>query len=152
MLIRAWLFATLLLSALLMGTSFAHALQMPVKLSYDAPQWLRLQHTLYRYYGSVGAAAEIGALVGALGLTWLVRGEQPGMALAAIGAACLAVAFFAVWIFATNAVNEQTAQWTQESIPADWARWRSRWEWSHALRFVLHLAAFAALLGALLSA
>jgi len=48
--VRAWYFATLVLTALLMGTSFAHTLEMPAKLSVDAPTWMLFQHTLYPYF------------------------------------------------------------------------------------------------------
>ena len=60
MLLRSWYLATVILTALLMGTSFAHTLELP--------------------------------------------------------------------------------------IPQDWAEWRRQWEYSHATRFVLHLAGFAVLL------
>ena len=46
----------------------------------------------------------------------------------------------------TNPVNGETAKWTASSIPSDWSRWRSQWEYSHAARFVLHWIGFSALL------
>jgi len=45
----------------------------------------------------------------------------------------------------TNRVNARTAEWTADTLPADWQLWRSRWEFSHVVRFVLHLAGFALL-------
>jgi hypothetical protein len=38
-----------------------------------------------------------------------------------------------------------------ESIPQDWPQWRAQWEYSHAVRFLLQLAAFGLLLSSVLS-
>jgi hypothetical protein len=42
------------LAALTMGLAFAHTLELPQKLDYDAATWTQLQHTLYRYFAVVG--------------------------------------------------------------------------------------------------
>jgi len=75
-----------------------------------------------------------------------VRAHWPAFYLALAGTICLALAFFVVWLGFTNPVNAETAKWTASSIPPDWSRWRSQWEYSHAARFVLHLIGFSALL------
>jgi len=36
------------LAALTMGLAFAHTLELPRKLDYDAATWTQLQHSLYR--------------------------------------------------------------------------------------------------------
>jgi hypothetical protein len=43
------------LAALTMGLAFAHTLELPQKLAYDAATWTQLQHGLYRYFAIVGA-------------------------------------------------------------------------------------------------
>jgi hypothetical protein len=43
---RAWHVVTLVLVALVLGTSFAHALQWPAKLQYAGPLYTQLQNTL----------------------------------------------------------------------------------------------------------
>lgn len=139
----------LALGALLMGTSFGHVLEMGPKLEAEGAQWLGYQHRLYRVFASVGGAIEIGALVAAGVAAWMVRDTRPASMLALMGFGLLAVAFFGVWIFVTNQVNRRTAAWKPMSLPADWRRWRLRWEVSHAVRFALQLAAFIALLCAL---
>ena len=150
MFIQIWYFATLTLTALLMGTSFAHALEMPQKLRVDGQTWLTFQHTLYPYFAYVGAPVELGSIVTAAFLSYLVRAQRPAFFFALGAAVCLAIAFFVVWLGFTNPVNAQTARWTAASMPADWASWRSQWEYSHLTRFVLHLTAFGALVTALL--
>jgi len=40
---KIWRFLTLLLTALSLGTSFAHVLEIPAKLRYDGPLYVTLQ-------------------------------------------------------------------------------------------------------------
>jgi hypothetical protein len=79
-----------------------------------------------------------------------LRHEHWSFLLAAAAALCLAVAFFGVWIFMTNAANAEVAKWSPQSIPANWGEWRRQWDYSHATRFVLQLVGFTALIAALL--
>jgi hypothetical protein len=149
MLLRAWYFLTVVLTALLMGTSFAHTLEMPAKLAVDGRTWMLFQHTLYPYFAYVGAPVELGAIFTAGGLAFLMRRQRPAVYLISAAALFLAAAF-AVWLVFTNAVNAETGTWTANSLPSDWAGWRSQWENSHAVRFVLHLCGFMLLARTLL--
>src|SRR5690242_9455721 len=112
MLLKLWFLITLVLTALLLGTSFAHTLEMPAKLQYDAAQWTWLQHTLYQAFASVGGPIELAAIFSSLVLVFLLRGHRSSFQLALTGAVCLMVAFFGIWIFITNSVNAETARWT----------------------------------------
>jgi hypothetical protein len=49
--VQTWRLVTLILVALTMGLSFAHALEMPAKLEYDAALYVTVQQTLYRWWG-----------------------------------------------------------------------------------------------------
>lgn len=140
-----WCVLSLTLASLLMGTSFAHVLEMPAKLGYDGPLWLQVQRSLYRAYGSIGGAIEVAAIVAATILAVVLRDWRPAMIAALAGTACLAIAFLFVWVMVTNRANARTAKWTSDTLPADWERWRRRWEVSHAVRFVLHLSGFVLL-------
>ena len=71
MFIHIWYFLTLTLTSLLMGTSFAHTLEMPAKMNVDGQLWRTFQHTLYPYFAYVGAPVEIGAIVTAAVLSYL---------------------------------------------------------------------------------
>lgn len=143
--LRTWRFITLLLAALLMGTTFGHTLEMPMKMQVDGPLWMTFQHTLYLYFAYVGGPVEAGAILVAIVLAVLVRKRRRVFYLVLGGAVCLAVAFLAVWVGFVSPVNAQTATWTAETIPPDWAQWRAQWEYAHATRFVLHLVGFSAL-------
>lgn len=141
MLLRAWYFITLVLTALLMGTSFAHTLEMPAKLSVDGLTWMMFQHTLYPFFAYIGAPIELGAIFTASGLAFLMRGERRAFYLILTAALCLAAAF-GVWLGFTNVVNAETGKWTANALPLDWAAWRAQWEYSHVARFALHFCAF----------
>ena len=109
MFIQVWYFLTLTLASLLMGTSFAHTLEMPAKMNVDGQLWRTFQHTLYPYFAYVGAPVEIGAILTAAVLCYLVRAHQPAFYLTLAGTICLSLAFFVVWLGFTNPVNAETA-------------------------------------------
>lgn len=136
---------TLIFVALVMGTSFAHALEMPAKMRVPGPLWLTFQHTLYAAFATVGGVVEIGSIVTATVLAYRERKNPSAIRLTAVAALFLLVAIAVVWVGFTNPVNQQTAVWTTQSMPPDWARWRAQWEISHVVRFALHLSAFVAL-------
>lgn len=136
-----WYFLTVVLTALLMGTSFAHTLEMPAKLAVDGPTWMLFQHTLYPYFAYVGAPVELGSIFTGAVLAFLMRRQRPAFYLISTAALCSA-AGFGVWLAFTNVVNAETGTWTANSLPSDWAGWRAQWEYSHAVRFLFHLCAF----------
>jgi hypothetical protein len=47
-------------------------------------------------------------------------------------------------------VNAAVACWSASALPPDWAEYRARWEWSHAVRAVLALVALVCLVRAAL--
>jgi Domain of unknown function (DUF1772) len=58
-------------------------------------------------------------------------------------ASILLIIAFVVWAVVTERVNRRVAKWTAADIPRDWERWRTRWEYSHLVRFLLHFVAFS---------
>lgn len=146
---RTLWFATIVLTALLMGLTWAHTLEMPQKLSVDGPTWLTFQHTLYRYFAVIGAPIEMGAIVAAVVLACVTRrrSHRHGFVTAA---AVLLIMSLGVWAGVVRPVNASTATWTVETLPEDWEQARLQWELGHALSFALHFLAFSALLMGLL--
>ena len=51
---------TLMCTALVTGLAFAHVLELPQKMSYDAAEYARVQHSLYAYFASRGGAGRVG--------------------------------------------------------------------------------------------
>ena len=131
-------------TALTMGLTFAHTLELPQKLGYDAATWTRIQQSLYLYFGVVGGAVEVAAVIASVVFAVRTRG-QPGGRLATIGAACFVTAL-AWWFAVVNTANAQIGSWTVGAAPSDWERWRAQWEFGHAMHFGLTLAGFLTLL------
>lgn len=148
MFLRTWRFITILLTALLTGATFCHTLELPAKMHYSATLYLTLQKSLYWMFGpqGVGASIEVGAVVTTLVLAFLVRKRRPAFFLTLAATGCLLIAFPVLFFLFNSPVN---AVWsgvtTPESIPSDWTRLRDQWEYSHAVRFGLHLLALSAL-------
>jgi hypothetical protein len=145
-------FVVPLVAALSMATTLAHLLEMPARLAWDAPLWIATTVTggLFRMFGSVGAMFEVGAVVLAAVLAWQLRGLGRAFGLALAGAVLLVAAHLLFWLLVAP-VNAEIATWTPGVFPADWASWRAQWEYSHALRALLQIAGFAALLGSALA-
>jgi hypothetical protein len=76
------------LAALTMGLAFAHTLELPQKLDYDAATWTQLKHSLYRYFAVVGGPLEVVTIIAAV--VFAVRAHRlRGGRLAVVGAVCL---------------------------------------------------------------
>jgi hypothetical protein len=147
MFLKIWRFVTIIFAALVMGTSFAHTLELPAKINYDAALWTTLQQSLYWGFGNIGGYFEAATVfLAAPVLTFLVRKRRPAFQWTLVGTICFAFAFFVVFLMFTEPMNREFAQWTLQSIPADWTQVRNQWEFSHMARFVLHLTGLSALL------
>ncbi len=134
---------SLLLTALLLGTTFAHVLEISAKRQMDAMLWTTLQQRLYRSFATVGGTVEIGAVLSTAALTWLLSGKARVVGAGALG--CLIVAFAGVWIGIVLPVNREVLHWDPARVPSNWSTWRRRWDRGHAMRFGLHLIGFGLL-------
>jgi len=144
--LRRWRFLTLLLVSLSMGMAFGHALELVPKMDYDAILYLTLHRTLYLLFGApVGAAIEVGAVLGSIGLTVLARGHRAAWAFTVAGAACMVIAHVMWWVW-VNPANGALAQMALDAAAPAWLHWRNQWEYTHLARFVLQFGGFAMLL------
>jgi Domain of unknown function (DUF1772) len=149
MFLTTWRFITIIFAALSMGMAFCHVLELPAKMNYPASLYLTIQQSLYWQFGSFpGIFSEVGAIICAIALTFLVR--KPAFSWTLAGATFLALALI-VWFSFVAPMNAEFAKWTVDSIPADWMQVRNQWEYSHATRFVLQLIGFSALLISILT-
>jgi hypothetical protein len=130
-----------------LAAATAHVVELPNKFTLDGPLWLGVQQHLYRGWGPLFGPFEVVAVLSAWLLVILLREQRPVFPLASIAALCLTGMIAA--FFAFNApVNAAVAQWSAETMPADWPAYRLRWELGHAIAFVLGLAALIALIRA----
>jgi hypothetical protein len=93
------------LAALTMGLAFAHTLELPQKLDYDAVTWTQLQHSLYRYFAVVGGPLEVATVIAAVVFALWARGLRGGR-LAAVGAVCFVLAL-GWWFAVVNTANAE---------------------------------------------
>jgi hypothetical protein len=152
MLLRAWRFVTLLVTALALTLTSAHVLELPQKMSYDAELYSAVNTTMYRHFATVGAVYTVGSILGALVLVYLVRRRRAALGWTVAGTICLLLAFGS-WLVLVAPVNREIAESlraTPDSVPALWMRLRPRWEYGHVVGFVLELAGFCALLASVL--
>lgn len=143
-------FVTVMLTALSLSAAFAHLLEMPAKLTYDGAQWVYLLQTLYPTFGKVSGMCEIGAVVTALVLVIAVRKRPKAFRWTLLAAACLVAAHAIYWIWVAP-VNAALVPLSPETLPADWASLRNQWEFAHASRAILQIAALAALVISILA-
>ncbi len=145
-------FTTLLLAALGLSPGAAHVLELPPKMQYDGATYFAVTSTLYRLFGSVGAVIQVGALVAAIVLTFVVR-RRPAFRLTLAGTLGLALSLM-LWAVIVAPVN---AEWLRliESAPGSvvdgYLRLRSRWEYGHVAAFTAWLVGFGLLLASVVS-
>lgn len=119
--LKLWRLAVWLLVALLTGLAFAHVLESPAKLQYDAVLYLTLQKSLYVQWGPphIGGMLEPLAIVATGSLVFFLRHSARGL-----------------WLSLAA---------TPTDIPTHWETVRADWEKGHAIRFALQLSALVSL-------
>jgi hypothetical protein len=148
---RAWWCASIMSTAVTMSAAVAHLMEMPAKMRYERELYVRLHRTLYPTFGKTAGPAEAMAVASAAALAWKTHGERRrSSGLTAVAAACLAGAHGIFWTVVQPA-NAEMVRWPLDEIPRNWARWRNRWEYGHAVRAGLVTAGLAALTWSALS-
>ena len=143
-------FLSVFLLGLVTGVSFSHLLQRGPKKTLPPAQFLAIQQVLLRNYGPAIGGLEMAALFSTMAMA-IVAGREPVVrVLATLASACvlIIVIIWAVWI---NPINQAVNSWTSESLPPNWATFRDRWHFLHAIRLVLSAVAFSAVIGGLLA-
>ena len=111
--------AAILLVALLAGLAFAHLLELPAKMQYDATLYITLQKSLYVQWGPphLGGVLEPSAIAATGLLAFLVRKSKRGLwfSLGALFALLLAFPIVFFWLVAT--ANTSFLAATLPSIP-----------------------------------
>ena len=141
MLRRGGLFAALLLSAWTMGLEFAHVLEWGPKASYPGPLYVRLQESLYTWYGNVGGVIYVLAVVCTVALAVLAWQDHASRGLA-VAAAAVELAALVVFLAVVLPVNSRFPVHGSGAVPAGWVALRDRWEAGHATGFVLFTVGF----------
>ena len=132
--IRAWRFITLMLTSLSLSLSMTHLLELPQRIQFDQQLWVRVTvfENVYRWFGSVGAAFEITAILTTIVLAFLVRKCGSTFYWTLGGAIFLILAFVSWFVFITP-MNVEFARWLTNPVPVAWTRYRDQWEYEHDL-------------------
>ena len=140
------LFVALLSTALALGGTLAHALELLNKIAMPRDQYFIVQ-TIYRGWNRLAFLLAI-ELISMLAVVVIYRRQPwvfwPGV----VALLCLAGSKAVFWIY-TYPANVATSNWT--AIPEDWELLRRTWEYSHAAGAALQVLAMSALIAAALA-
>ncbi|WEX75436.1 DUF1772 domain-containing protein [Sinorhizobium numidicum] len=145
--------ASLLLTALSLGPSFAHVLEAPPRLVVWSPELWR-EATVFNgqfvLFPKVGAPLDVAAILTAFFLAYLLASERPAFWFALAGAGLLA-AGLAAWFTLVEPANAILATWAPGPIPPDFEAVRLRWETGHMMVAAAKILGFASICVALLA-
>lgn len=138
-------FSSVMSTAMTMSAAVAHLMELPAKMQYEPPLYVRLHRTLYPNFGRTAGPAEAIAVAATGVLAWMVRHHRPrSFRPTAVAAGCLAAAHAIFWSVVQPA-NVTMMRWPLDAVPRNWASWRNRWEYGHAVRAGLVTTALGAL-------
>jgi Domain of unknown function (DUF1772) len=149
---------TIVLAAIGMGLSLAHALELPGKLRLGKDAYLTVQTIYYPGFTIGGMFGEAGAILATFALVLLTPQGTPAFWLTLAALACLLIEHALYWIV-THPLNKawlageklQGAGATFFAAGRDsqsdrsWTELRDRWEYSHVARTVFAALSFIAL-------
>jgi Anthrone oxygenase len=143
--LNACRFSSIMAVAMTMSAAVAHFMELPAKMQYEPPLYVRLHRTLYPTFGKTAGPAEAVAVASTAALAWMAqRQRRRSSRLTVAAAGCLAAAHGIFWSVVQPA-NIEMMRWPLDAIPQDWANWRNRWEYGHAVRAGLVTTALGAL-------
>jgi hypothetical protein len=123
----------LVIAALSLAPSFAHALEAQPRLTIWPPELWRdatVFHAQFWLFAAVGAPVDVLAVAAPAVLAFLVRRQRPQFGLALGGTFAFALAL-ALWFAIVNPANGVLATWATGPIPTDFDAVRLRWESGH---------------------
>jgi hypothetical protein len=138
--LTSWRVLTLALTALAFVPGGAHLFEMPRKMALSRDAYFIVQgiYAGWALFGVVIVAAIVANLILAL---WLRHQDRVAAALALCSAVLigLSLVIFFTWTFPAN---QATENWT--TIPENWERLRTEWEYSHACNALIVFGAVVA--------
>jgi len=147
MVFRTFWIVTLLLVALGLIMGGAHVLELPVRMQYEAPFYMQVTSTLYRYFGLIGGPIQIFAFISSVSLSCLLR-RRAAFHSTVLGTSCLGLSL-AIWFLLVQPVNVAWAEALRtggDNAMAVYSELRSRWEYGHAAAFIAWFLGFSLLI------
>lgn len=154
---------TLMLVALAMATSMAHALELPGKMRLPRDTYLAVQSIYYPGFLVGGGFGEVAGMLGTVALLFLTPTGSAAFWLTLAACLLMVLMHLIFWIF-TQPVNrfwlrdQQLApagaafyevRANKESGTREWTSLRDQWEYSHLTRAILSFIAVALLAAAI---
>jgi hypothetical protein len=132
-----------------MGLELAHVLEWGPKAGYPPDLLRALARVAVLWFGNVGSAIFVLAIVATAGLVVRLRRDHlPHRPV--IAAAALELVGLVVFLAVVLPVKLRFPVHGSGRVPADWAALRDRWELGHSVGFALFTAAFVLLLASAL--
>jgi hypothetical protein len=147
---------TILLAAIGMALSLAHALEFPGKRRLDREAYLKVQAIYYPGF-TIGGAFEPLAMIAAFALLLVTPLGTTSFWLTATALVGLVLAHTIYWVV----IHPVNKVWLKDekldraggrffaagsaTAEGDWRALRDRWEWSHVTRAVLEMSSLVAL-------
>jgi len=145
-------FADIMLAALSLSFGLGHFMELPARMAWDQYLWVgsTVQGGLYALSGPLGVLIQIATVIALTVLAMLLRRRgASGVPFTIVAAAMFAIGLLMWWIL-VYPVNVELAKWVNGPVPANWADWRSLWEWGQAANGLAQFAGFAALIASVL--
>lgn len=142
-------FLSIVCTALVLGLTLAHDLEIPGKHLLSGAEWVTMQHTFYGGFALVGGIAEVLGLISTGLLAWFLR-ERPAAFILTLIAALSFAGMLVLFALGNQPINRQVALWTPQTMPANWRALRDAWDGFHAASSGLSALSFVALLVALI--
>ena len=147
---------TVVLAAIALATTVAHALELPGKLRLDKDEYLAVQAIYYPGFTMAGMAEPVAILAALVLLLFTATSTQ--FWLVALAAAALVIMHAIFWLVTqpvnkywlrdadlTEAAKRFFGRLGRNAREPDWTALRDRWEWSHVARALVAAVAFVLL-------
>jgi hypothetical protein len=144
--LRIWSLATLTVTALSLGPSFAHVLEAPPRLTVWPPELWRdatVFNGQFQWFALVGGPLDIGAIMATGILAYLLRRDRNRFRLALAGSVLFALGL-GIWFAWVAPANGVLATWHPGPMPENFTAIRNQWETGHMAVAALKLIGFMA--------
>src|SRR5690242_19746593 len=139
-------FLAIILTALALLPGGAHVMSLPAKIDMPEEPYFVAQQ-VYRGWAWAGVVI-FAAIFANFASAFLTRHNRRQFWLS-LAAGLLIAATLAIFFIWTFPANQATGNWT--SVPGDWERLRSQWEYSHAANALITFIALLCAVGSALS-
>ena len=132
--------SALFLTMLTAAPGLAHLFELPNKIGLPRDAYFTVQG-IYAGWALFGVVI-MAAIAANLFLAWRLQRYNRGSSKFAVCSAALIAVSLGIFFTWTLPANQATLNWT--TIPEDWERLRTAWEYSHAVKALINTAAFLA--------